>query len=530
MASSLNSTQPLWIEGVKGSIHSPLSPGMAVDVAIVGGGITGLTTALSLQKAGKSVAILELHQIGRGESGHTTAHLTEVLDISFQQLITQLGIEKAQLVCESHRQAIQHIEDNIDSYGIECGFRRVAGYKYSESDQDLEFMENESRAAWQIGLANTVTKEIPLPFSVPIGIRFDHQAKFHPWLYMEGLARQLTQKGGLIFENTRVLGLKEGSPCLVQTDHGTITATDVVIAANVPVINKFFLHTKLAAYRTYVLALKLRSDEDWDTENLFWDNADPYHYIRSHTMAGTRYLIVGGKDHKTGQRQDTQEIFRELEIYCKERLDYTEVTHRWSGQIIEPVDHLPYIGRNSLSEHIFVATGYSGNGMTFGTIAGRLISDLILEEPNPWAEIYDATRVKPLASAKEFLLENIDYPSHLIADRLKFEKIDLNEIPENTGRIVRLEGKKVAVYKDSESRLHLLSPVCPHLGCYVGWNEAEKSWDCPCHGSRFSATGHLLNGPAVKDLTDLTIDGDSLPPWLVSSLNDRLADNPPLVP
>jgi Rieske Fe-S protein len=296
-----------------------------------------------------------------------------------------------------------------------------------------------------------------------------------------------------------MMKVDEGEPCLITTDKGTIKAKDVIVASNVPTTNRIMLQTKLANYRTYCIAVRER--EPRDLRGLFWDIDDPYHYVRSAEFNGVPHLIIGGEDHKTGQGEDTTLHFQKLEDWAHERFDIDHVTHRWSGQVVETVDGLPYIGRNSLSDHIFVATGFSGTGLTFGTVSAMLISDLILGVENPWTEIYQATRVKPLAGIKDYLAENIDFPSHLIGDRVSPAKeTDTHRLRENQGAIVRIGGEKVAAYRDPQGELHVLSPVCPHMGCYVHWNEAETSWDCPCHGSRFSPTGHLLNGPTVHDL------------------------------
>jgi Rieske Fe-S protein len=303
-----------------------------------------------------------------------------------------------------------------------------------------------------------------------------------------------------------MLEVHEGEPCRLVTDRGIIVADEIVVAANVPSLNRFFVHTKIAPYRTYACALVVL--DEFDANHLFWDNADPYHYIRSYRgVDGITQLIVGGEDHKTGHEDHTGAAFKRLEEWARDRFKVDRVSYKWSGQIIEPADGLPYIGRNPLSDHVFIATGYSGTGMTFGTIAGMVLSDLIIGNQNPWADLYDATRVKPFAAARAFLAENIDYPSHLISDRLTpAQESSTTHLRENEGAIVRVGSKKIAAYRDPTGELHVLSPVCPHLGCYVNWNEAEKSWDCPCHGSRFSPVGKLLNGPAVADLASESYD------------------------
>lgn len=495
----LSQTQSLWLKTGPVKRFPCLESDLTVDVAIVGAGITGLTAADLLTRSGKRVAVIDLGRVGQGETGHTTAHLTELFDISYRDLISKFGLEGGRLACQASRKAIQRIEANVLSYGIDCDFMRIPGWKFTEDVQDIEDLEAESEAAIQLSVPNSLVYDTPLPFRIERAMRLDHQGQFHPLKYISALANEVTAGGSFVFENTRVLEIEDGSPCQVITERGTVRAKDVIVAANVPILNKFLLISKIAAYRSYVIAFKCRPA--WESNHLFWDMNRPYHYIRRQDINGDIYLIVGGEDHKTGQDDHTETHYKKLEAWCRERFVFDQVSDRWSGQIIHPVDGLPYIGRNSLADHVYVATGYSGTGMTFGTVAGMLLSDMILGQSNPWEPLFDATRVKPWAAVRSYLSENVDYPTHLISDRLTpAEEPSMTAIRENEGALVRVGGKKVAAYRDPVGQMHLLSPVCPHLGCYVHWNEAEKSWDCPCHGSRFDPMGKLINGPAVSDL------------------------------
>ena len=492
-------TRPLWFDTAIIPKYPELGGDIDVDVCIIGGGITGLTAADILKRAGKKVAVIEMGRIGRGESGHTSAHLTQMLDINYADLISNFGLDAAKLVDSSIRTAIGKIEENVTAKQINCHFRRVAGWQYTEKRAEIDQIEKEADAAAKIGIASELVDEMPWTRKIARGLRLDHQAQFQPVAYLAELAASIEGNGSHIFEETRMTDVNEGEPCRVTTDHGTITAKQVIVATNTPSSNRLFLQTKIAAYRTYCIAI--REENPIDLQNLFWDIDDPYHYIRSANFNGVPHVIIGGEDHKTGQDDHTALHFQKLEDWAHERFNIERITHQWSGQVIEPVDGLPFIGRNSLSDHVFVATGFSGTGLTFGTVAGLLISDLILGIQNPWAEIYQANRVKPLASMKNFLSENIDFPTHMIGDRLAPAKeSDTHRLRENQGAIVRIAGKKLAAYRDPEGELHVMSPVCTHMGCYVHWNEAETSWDCPCHGARFAPKGQLLNGPAVSDL------------------------------
>ncbi len=498
-------TKPLWLDNGLLKRFPQLTGEVQTDVVIIGGGITGMSAALELKQAGKKVILVELSRVSFGETGHTTGHLTESFDETYRTLISNFGIDGAKLAAQSSRRAIQKIEDNVRKFDIRCDFKRVSGYRFTESKANRPELEREAEAAASIGVHVNFVESAPLPFKTFGALEFEHQAQFHAYKYVSALANLVHGDGCFIYEDTKVHDVEEGEPCRVVTDKGVIVCKDVIVAANVPISNKFLLHTKIAAYRTYAIAITLRDNSS--IPGLFWDTQDPYHYIRSHRDDSRNYVIIGGSDHKTGQEGHTEDSFKKLISYAHERFSMDALAYRWSGQVIEPVDGLPFIGKNSMSEHVYVATGYSGTGLTFGTVAGLLLSDLITGESNPWAELYDARRVKPIASASNYISENIDYASHLIADRLKLtDDNDLNHIRESEGRIVRIGAKKVAAYRDPQGQLHLMSPVCPHMGCYVGWNEAEKSWDCPCHGARFSPVGEVMNGPAVENLASEEYD------------------------
>jgi glycine/D-amino acid oxidase-like deaminating enzyme/nitrite reductase/ring-hydroxylating ferredoxin subunit len=497
----MEANEPLWTAGIERMNFPPLHGDLAVDVAVVGAGITGLTAAALLARGGRSVAVLDMDRVGAGETGHTTAHLTEAVDARYQDIASDFGADGARLVYESSRVSIAQIERLAAEHRIACDLRRLPGYLYTERPDDIAWLENDLAAARQAGARVALVRDVPLPFTTAAALRFDDQAELHPLRYIVGLANALAGERVHIFEHTRVTQVHDGEPCRIETEGGIVTARDVVVAAHVPFVNRLFLHTKLAAYRSYAVAARIPTGGGLD--GLFWDTDDPYHYIRTHAGPDGPVLIVGGGDHKVGKEDATEAAFARLASYVQARFGIASLDHRWSGQIIEPVDGLPYIGRNALSGHVWVATGYSGNGMTFGTLAGMIISDLILGRQNPWADLYAATRVKPLAAAKDFLTENIDFPSHFVSDRLTNRDAEggaFSDVRRGEGKIILIDGEKVAVYRDAHGTPHALSPVCPHMGCDVRWNSAERSWDCPCHGSRFSPDGKLLNGPAASDL------------------------------
>jgi glycine/D-amino acid oxidase-like deaminating enzyme/nitrite reductase/ring-hydroxylating ferredoxin subunit len=494
-------TQSLWLDHPASKPKFPqLKKDISVDVAIVGGGICGITAALLLQRAGKKVAVLDMAHIGGGETGHTTAHLTEILDTRYHELISDFGRDGATQAAASSRASIEQIQEWISEYSIDgCAFERLPGYLFTQNSEDADELKKETEALGQVGISANLVDTAPLPFATVKAIEIQNQAQFQPYNYLMALAAILAAAPGcFVFENTRATEIQDGTPCSVTTEHGSISAQDVIVAANTPVNNWLFLHTKVAAYRSYALAARVSSPL---SRGLFWDTADPYHYIRGFDDDTGSYIIIGGEDHKTGTRSDTEDCFGALEAYTRQRFTLESIPFKWSGQIMEPADGLPYIGLNSLSKHTYVATGFSGNGMTFGTLAGMLITDQIIGIQNSWQKLYDATRIHPFASAVNFVSENKDFPRYFVGDRIAGADANSAEaVRAHEGKIVTIDGEKCAVHRDAKGTLHTLSAVCPHMGCIVHWNNAEQTWDCPCHGSRFDGEGKLINGPALSDL------------------------------
>jgi len=493
-------TRSLWHATHQLRHFPPVSRDFEIDVAIAGGGISGLTAAVVLARAGRSVAVLERDDIASGETGHTTAHLTEAVDARYRTIAKDFGEEGARLVAESSRDAIDWIQRIVATGELDVGFARVPGFLYTEHRFDLDMLAEELDAAHRAGCAVSWVDDVPLPFKTFGGVQWNRQAQIHATAYLGALADEALQHGVRIHEHTRVIEVTDGEPCRVATDHGEIRARDVFVAANVPVNNRVLLLTKIAAYRSYALAADGASPF---APGLFWDTADPYHYTRRAMIGSRAYVIVGGEDHRTGQDVDTEQHYARLRSYAHERFGFAQETFRWSGQIIEPVDGLPYIGLNAASGHVYVATGYAGNGMTFATLAGLMVSDQMLGHSNPYAELYKATRVKPVAAAVDYVAENVMFPAHLVRDRLTSldaERGTPDALRPGEGGIFTGDQGKVAVSRGGDGSLHAVSPVCTHLGCDVAWNHAEQTWDCPCHGSRFSPVGQVINGPAVNDL------------------------------
>ena len=495
-------TTSVWMQTIEMPEEPQLPSDLRADVCIVGAGIAGLTTAYLLTKEGKSVIVVDDGPTAGGETCRTTAHLVTALDDRFYHLEELHGRDGSRLAAESHAAAIDRIERIVRDEAIDCDFSRLDGYLFVPPGDDVEQLDRELEAAHRAGLADVVRVD-----RVPIGsfdsgpaLRFPRQGQFHILKYLGGVAAACKRGGARIYNGTRAFAFVGGDHAHVETDRGVVTADAIVVATNTPVNDRVAVHTKQAAYRTFVVGARVPRASV--PEVLLWDTPDPYHYLRIQRLDdGSDVLIVGGEDHKTGQADDADERFARLESWTRERFPQaTTFEFRWSGQVMEPVDSLALIGRNPLDHgNVYVATGDSGNGMTHGTIAGLLITDLIMGRSNPWADLYDPSR-KTLGAIKEFTSENLNVAAQYADVVTPGEVNDVADIRPGEGAIVRRGIKKVAVYKDENGGLVERPAFCTHLGCVVRWNSTEKTWDCPCHGSRFHQDGHVVNGPAIKPL------------------------------
>jgi len=506
MHSDSGATQSLWMATASTPPFEPLRDDVRAHVCIVGAGIAGLTTAYLLQREGRAVVVVDDGPVGGGETGRTTAHLSNALDDRYFQIAKLFGDKGARMAAESHTAAIQRIEAIAAQEDIDCDFERLDGFLFLAKGDKRKTLDKELDATHEAGLTDTgIFERAPLDaFDTGPVLRFPRQAQFHPLKYLTGLARAFVRDGGRIYCGTKVKSIEDGEPCTVTTaDDHTIRAEAVVVATNSPVNDWMVMHTKQAPYRTYVIGVRIPKGAI--PRMLLWDTADPYHYVRlqpaDDPAADYEVLIVGGEDHKTGQASDTDERFTCLEEWTRERFPMAgDVVYRWSGQVMEPVDRMAYIGHNpGTDEHIYIVTGDSGNGMTHGTIAGILLTDLIMGRQNPWAELYDPSRIS-LRSAPEYARENLNVAEQYRQWLTPGDVGNVDEIPLDSGAVVRRGRHKIAVYKAPDGTLCERSAVCTHLYCIVDWNETEKTWDCPCHGSRFDRFGKVVNGPAIGDL------------------------------
>jgi glycine/D-amino acid oxidase-like deaminating enzyme/nitrite reductase/ring-hydroxylating ferredoxin subunit len=516
MKSESSNTVSLWMASADVPQMNPLSTDQKVDVCVVGSGIAGLTTAYLLSQEGQSVIVLDRATIGGGETSRTTAHLASVIDDGLQEIDSLHGTEALRLHVQSHQAAIDRIEQIVRDQEIDCDFTRLDGYLFASDDKDGDYLRKEQDAAKKAGITNVVSLDrLPLSFPTGPALRFPRQAQFHVLKYLSGLIAALTRRGAGIFSHTTVERVEDGQPVRVTTDAGhTVECSSAVIATNSPINDVVAIHSKQAPYRTYAIAAPIRKGNI--PQALYWDTEEPYHYVRLHPQNDHDALIVGGEDHKTGQG-DAELSFTKLEKWMRERFpEIGPIDYRWSGQVMEPVDGIAFIGRNPLNKNVFVATGDSGMGITHGTIAGILLTDLIQGRKNPWTELYDPSR-KTLGAIAEYVKENLNVAAQYSEWVTGADAKSADVIPADEGAILRLGAKKVAAYRDPAGMLHTHSAVCTHLGCLVAWNSVEKSWDCPCHGSRFDIDGHVLNGPAISDLAPIeTSDQAEVPKRAVS--------------
>jgi glycine/D-amino acid oxidase-like deaminating enzyme/nitrite reductase/ring-hydroxylating ferredoxin subunit len=507
-------TNSIWLDTAHPDKRAALSQDARADVCVIGAGIAGLTTAYLAARDGRSVIVIDAGTPGTGQTGVTTAHLSNAIDDRYVEMIRLHGTEGARLACDSHRAAIDCIEQVAQAERISCDFLRVSGYLFLAPEHDERLLEEEVDAARTSGADVALLARAPMNgFDTGPCIHFRNQAQFHPLKYLNGLAEALERRGGRIHGDTRAVSVTGGKEARIETAAGfTITAGAVLVATNVPFNDLVAVHTKQAPYHSYVIAA--RTPPGAITPALYWDTHDPYHYVRLHRTTNAELggdnedrvdlLIVGGEDHKAAQASDVEERYDRLTSWMRERFpDAGEIEFRWSGQVMETQDGLAFIGRNPLDkDNVYIATGDSGMGMTHGTIAGMLVTDLIAGRPNAWESLYDPSRVRA-GAAGEFLKENLNVAAQFVSYLTPGEVQSVDEIPPNSGAVMREGLRKVAIFRDEAGELHRRSAICTHLGCIVGWNPAASTWDCPCHGSRFDPLGKVLNGPASRDLSPL---------------------------
>ena len=477
------------------------------DVIIIGGGITGITTGLLLQQAGKKCLIAEAASLGFGTTGGTTAHLNDFFDSPYHTVKKNFGADNAGLLAQAAREAMGLIKDNVKEFKIDCNYEEREGYLFALNDKQSQELDELVAASQEVGVEVDFINDSPFPIPYLKVACFRNQAQFHPARYILKLAEAFEAAGGTIVQNCRVLELEGGDVIEAKSDMGNFRARYAIYATHVPPgVN--ILHFRCAPYRSYAIAVKLKTKYP---QALGYDMNDPYHYYRTQEVDGQQYLIAGGEDHKTGHEENTGACFRRLESHVKSYFEVEAVAYRWSSQYFEPADGLPYIGHlPGNGDNVLVATGFGGNGMIYGTISGILLRDLIINNKSMYKDLFHPGRVKPLAAMSNFVKEAVDVVKELITAPFKAEQLkEFSEMAPEEGKVVDFNGHKLAVHKDGAGALHAVNAACTHIKCTIAWNGSEKSWDCPCHGSRFAIDGSVLTAPATKALEKIHLESNA---------------------
>ncbi len=489
----------LWLDGLDAPNHPPLGEDLEADVCVVGGGIFGITTALELARAGRSVVVLERDRVGWGVTGHSTAKLSSLQGTTYTQLRRRFGDKGARGYAALNEGAIGYVVDRVTTLGLDVDLRRRPHALFAWDAKQLKDLEREAEAATRAGLDVRMTDDLGLPFAITGALVRDDQAELEISAYVQGLAQALTDTGGRIFEHTVVTHVGEGSRPVVRTEQGPqVRAGDVVVATHYPILDRGLFFPRLTPKRSYAIAVAGATPQP---EVMAIAIGSP---TRSLRFARDGLLVLGGEGHNAGEQGDTtDERYAALEAFAREHFGATEVTHRWSAHDMQTADGLPYAGRlTPLSRHVWVGTGFRKWGLTNGTAAAQIVAAKIQGQEHPHGDLFDTLRFTPVRSAPGLLKEGLKDGAHMIGDRLKKPDGDsLDDLePGGDGKLLKVDGELVAASQDADGTVHAVSPVCTHLGCRVAWNRAERSWDCPCHGSRFTVDGEVLEGPAVAPL------------------------------
>lgn len=497
-------TKPYWQASASLPQFASLANDLEVDVVVIGAGLTGITTAWLMKDAGARVALVDRQRCASADTAHTTAHLTYVTDERLHHLAKVFGRDAARAFWEAGQAALDQMDAIVRKLKLDCEFKWVPGYLHAslskENKKDRALLEEDASLALEFGLDAQFLETVP--YANRPGVRFANQAKFHPLKYLAPLLQAIHGNGSYVFENSEASEI-EPDPLTVHVGRYKIRCSYLVIATHNPLVGKNSLvkatlfQSKLALYTSYVLGAKLPAGSI--PEALFWDTTDPYYYLRVDRRGDHDYAIFGGEDVKTGQEEDTREVFARLHRRLEQVLPGVEVQHQWLGQVVETNDGLPFIGESAGQQ--FIATGFCGNGFTLGTLSAVMARDRYLRRNNPWFDLFRVDRRKFHGGTWRYITENLDYPYYLVRDRLAgAEAGSVEELKIGEGKVLKVDGSKVAAYRDETGKVVLCSPVCTHMSCIVHWNAADRTWDCPCHGSRFKPTGEVLAGPAETPL------------------------------
>lgn len=501
---------PYWVATTPNTNYPSLKEDIKVDVVIIGGGLVGLSTAYMLVKSGVKVALLEVDKIVKGTTGHTTAKITSQHGLIYNRVKNNFNEDMAKLYADANQNAIEKMESIIKENNIDCDFIRQDSYIYTMEDKYVKKICDEAELASRLGISAHYLDKIPLPFSVKAAVRFDNQAQFHPRKYLLSLADIVTKSGCQIYENTKVRDIDEGTPCTVITQNDCkVTADYVVLASHFPFYDSLGLYfARMYPERSYGLATRVK---DVYPGGMYITAEDPGRSIRSQSDENGQILIISGEHHRTGTGDDMNMHYEKLIEFAYDSFTLEDVLYRWSTQDYKTIDYVPYIGRiNADNPNVFVATGFKKWGMTTSTVSAMIISDLILNRKSPWEEVYNPARRLSLSAVGNFILDNASVAKHLISGKLEILSNDI-DLEVGEGKVVNVDGQRIGAFKDEKGKVHMVDTTCTHMGCEVQWNSAERSWDCPCHGSRFTYEGDIIDGPALnplKHLDDLPNDID----------------------
>jgi glycine/D-amino acid oxidase-like deaminating enzyme/nitrite reductase/ring-hydroxylating ferredoxin subunit len=482
-----------------------LNEDTTVDVAIVGAGITGITAAYLLAKEGVKVAIIEAGSVLNGTTGHTTAKLTAQHELIYDELISHFGEDKAKLYFESTSSAIKFVERTSNEKGIDCDFSKQDAFVYATSDQYDKKLETEMSAYQRLGIDGDLVGNIPFDIQIKSALLMRNQAQYHPLKFLKGLLEEAIKAGCKVYENSVAAGIEDvesAQPKVKIKGGNKVACKQVIIASHFPFYDKPGLYfARMYAERSYAIGIKTNKEYPG---GMYISADSPSRSIRYTPIDGGNLLILGGENHKTGQGVDTLSHYVALENFAKDVFDLSEYHYRWSAQDLVTLDKVPYIGPLTRDkEHILVATGYKKWGMTSGILAAHLLTDYVLNRDNPYKELYTPSRFDADPDIKSFISTNADVAKHMIKGKLEFVPKDPGDLVKGEGSVVMHKGQRAGAYKDENGKLYIVDTTCTHLGCECEWNHAEKSWDCPCHGSRFAYDGAVIEGPAKKALKNV---------------------------
>jgi glycine/D-amino acid oxidase-like deaminating enzyme/nitrite reductase/ring-hydroxylating ferredoxin subunit len=484
-----------WIDSCSPPEFPTLQADLTVDVAIIGGGIVGISAARFIKAQGMTVAVVEARRIGQGVSGKATAKVTSQHGITYQTLEQKFGEDRARLYAEAQEAGLKRIIELSHTHGFEADIEIKPAFVYTRDKRHVEDIEKEVDVARRLGLPATLTRDTGLPFDVLAAMRWDNQAQFHPVKYVSGLAATIPGDGSHVFENSPVI---DWDPHRIATGRGTVRARRVVMATNLPLGQ-----TGLYYATNYPMAEPVIAAPISRVPPAFYKNVEhPGHSIRTHDFNGRTYAIAAGSHFKPGHDEDAQRYFADLEDWLTESFAADPIEYRWVNEDYSSMDGAPFVGWSSSNteESYLVATGFAAWGFTNGTAAGMMIADLVAGRDNPWLKLFDATRVKPLAGGTEFVKETASVAGHLIGGYVSRKPKSYDDLKSGDAGILKIDGENVAAFRDERGRVHAVSAACSHMGCLLGWNATDRTWDCLCHGSRFALTGEVLHGPAVSPL------------------------------